>query len=96
MHGMSANTFTAGVFHLKADADKDAFIASVTESVKNNHWMCGSPEKFVVITVGDYIITAFGHAGVTEFSANTVPPFVDYVKANYPTATVVVEESIGA
>ena len=96
MHGMNANTFTAGVFHLKNAADKDAFIASVKASVMGNHWMCGSPEKFVVITVGDYVITAFGHAGVTEFSANTVPPFVDSVKANYPTATVVVEESIGA
>ena len=94
MHGMNANTFTAGVFHLKADADKDAFIASVTESVKNNHWMCGSPEKFVVITVGDYIITVFGHAGVTEFSANTIPSFVNNVKACYETATVVVEEAL--
>ena len=92
MHGMNANTFTAGAFHLKADADKDAFIASVTDSVKNNHWMCGSPEKFVVITLGDYIITAFGHAGVTEFSANTVPTFVEKVQAAYETATVVVEE----
>ena len=94
MHGMNANTFTAGAFTLKADADKDAFIASVTESVKNNHWMCGAPEKFVVITVGDCIITAFGHAGVTEFSANTIPVFVENVKACYETATVVVEETL--
>ena len=96
MHGMNANTFTAGAFKLKADADKDAFIASVKDGVMNNHWMCGSPEKFVVITVGDYIITAFGHAGLSEFSANTIPVFVENVIANYPTATVVVEEAIGA
>ena len=94
MHGMNANTFTAGAFKLKADADKDAFIASVTESVKNNHWMCGSPEQFVVITLGDYIVTAFGHAGVTEFSANTVPTFVNNLKACYESATVVVEEAL--
>ena len=94
MHGMNANTFTAGAFLLKADADKDAFIASVTDSVKNNRWMCGSPEKFVVITLGDYIITAFGHASVTEFSANTVPVFVNNVKACYESAEVVVEESL--
>ena len=94
MHGMNANTFTAGAFKLKADADKDAFIASVTESVKNNRWMCGSPEKFVVITLGDYIITAFGHAGASEFSANTIPVFVDNVKACYASAEVVVEESL--
>lgn len=94
MHGMNQNTFTAGVFSLKADADKDAFIASVTDSVKNNHWMCGSPEQFVVITLGDYIITAYGHAGVTEFSANTVPTFVNNVKACYENAEVVVEEAL--
>ena len=94
MHGMNANTFTAGAFLLKADADKDAFIASVTDSVKNNRWMCGSPEKFVVITLGDYIVTAFGHASVTEFSANTIPVFVNNVKACYESAEVVVEESL--
>ena len=94
MHGMNANTFTAGAFVLKADADKEAFIASATESVKNNRWMCGTPEKFVVITVGDVIITAFGHAGVTEFSANTIPTFVNNVKACYENAEVVVEESL--
>ena len=94
MHGMNANTFTAGAFKLKADADKDAFIASVTESVKNNRWMCGSPEKFVVIALGDYIITAFGHAGASEFSANTIPTFVNNVKACYASAEVVVEESL--
>lgn len=94
MHGMNANTFTAGAFRLKADADKDAFIASVTDSVKNNRWMCGSPEKFVVITLGDYIITAFGHASVTEFSANTIPVFVNNVKACYESAEVVVEEAL--
>ena len=47
-----------------------------------------------MITVGDYIITAFGHAGVTEFSANTIPSFVNNVKACYETATVVVEEAL--
>ena len=94
MHGMNQNTFTAGVFHLKADADKDAFIASVTDSVKNNRWMCGSPEKFIVIALGDYLITAFGHAGVSEFSANTIPTFVNNVKACYETAEVIVEEAL--
>ena len=94
MHGMIRNNFTAGVFHLKADADKDAFIASVTDSVTNNHWSCGFPEKFVVITVGDYIITAYGLAGITDPMADNIGNFVKNVKACYETAEVVVEESL--
>ena len=91
---MSEKERASLVEKLKADADKDAFIASVTESVKNNRWMCGSPEKFVVIALGDYLITAFGHAGASEFSANTIPTFVNNVKACYASAEVVVEESL--
>ena len=96
MHGINQNTFTAGVFHLKDGADKNAFIDSAKAGVMDNHWMCGSPEKFVVITVGDFIITAYGHASVTEFSANTIPVFVETLTTLYPSATVVVEEAIGA
>ena len=97
MHGMNTNTFTAGVFHLKNASDKDAFISSVKESVLNNRWMCGMPEKFVVITIGDYIVTAYGHAGVDpEFSANTVPTFVNTLTSCYANAEVVVDERIGA
>jgi hypothetical protein len=97
MHGMNANTFTAGGFHLKDAANKDAFINSVKESVLGNRWMCGMPEKLVIITVGDFVITAFGHAGVDpEFSANTVPTFVDALMSCYEGAVVVVDEAIGA
>lgn len=94
MHGMNANTFTAGVFHLKDASTTDAFVSSAKESFLNNHWMCGSPEKFVAISVGDYVITAFGHAGVTEFSANTIPTFVDTVKACYEGAVILDEASL--
>lgn len=95
MHMLNANTFTAGVFHIKADADVDAFVASVKESVTNNQWFCGAPEKLVVLTIGDYVVTVFGHAGVDpEFSANTVPVFVEKVQAAYPSAVIAVEEPL--
>lgn len=95
MHMMNANTFTAGVFHIKADADINAFVASVKESVVNNHWFCGAPEKLVVFTIDNYVVMAFGHAGVEpEFSANTVPVFAEKVQAAYPSAVLAVEEPL--
>ena len=87
MHMMNQNTFTAGCFHI-ADGNKPAdFAASVKESVSNNNWMCGFSEKLVVIVIGDYVISAFGHG-------NAIDPFVEKVQAAYETASVVVEESL--
>ncbi|MBQ2325454.1 MAG: hypothetical protein II377_04310 [Clostridia bacterium] len=94
MHGMNTNTFTAGVFHLKDASTKNAFADSAKESFLGNHWMCGSPEQFVAIAIGDYVITAYGHAGATEWSANIIPVFVDTVKACYADATIIAEAAL--
>ena len=87
MHMMNANTFTAGAFHLTDAANEEAFAAAVTESVMNRQWMCGFPEKLVIISDGNgYVVTAFGHG-------DAINPFT--AKLTEMGGTVIVEENIG-
>lgn len=73
VHAMNANTFTSSVFHLKDSANKEAFATSVKDSVLSTRWMCGFPEKLVVISVQDeYVISAFGNGDMIELFKNNV------------------------
>ncbi|MBQ8663975.1 MAG: hypothetical protein IJ471_08965 [Eubacterium sp.] len=64
MHGMNLNMFTAAVFHVD---DASAFIDPYIDNLKANQWMCGAPEKYVIIDAGDgYVVTAFGAADLME------------------------------
>lgn len=87
VHMMNANTFTCGVFHVK-DSDSISSLAdAVKENIMNRQWMCGFPEKLVIITVGDYVISFFGDGGITD-------TFKEKVSAAYEGAKIVCEEPI--
>lgn len=67
IHMMNANTFTAGAFHLADMNNTDAFVAAVKESVMNRQWMCGFPEKLVIVTDGSgYVVSAYGNGEAVE------------------------------
>lgn len=59
VHLMNANTFTGAVIHVNG-ADAASVANAIKENVTNNQFMCGFPDKLLVLTVGDYIIYAFG------------------------------------
>lgn len=62
IHMMNANTFTAGAFHLADVNNEEAFVSAVKERVMDNHWLCGFPEKLVIVSDGSgYVVTAFGN-----------------------------------
>lgn len=88
VHAMNANTFTCSAFHLKEASDAEAFAASVKESVLGTRWMCGFPEKLVILSVHDnYVISAFGNGDmINVFKSN--------VEAIYDTEAVVLAEEI--
>jgi hypothetical protein len=71
MHMMNANTFTCGAFHIKSGEDGAAFAQALKDNVLQRHWMCGFPDKVVIYSVGEYIVSAFGDAEIidTFFSA---------------------------
>lgn len=73
VHMMNANTFTSSVFHVTDAANVEAFASSVKESVLSTRWMCGFPEKLVIISVNDnYVISAFGNGDMMELFAAKV------------------------
>lgn len=90
VHAMNANTFTSGAFKLKSAGDAESFAASLKESVLATQWMCGFPEKIVIVNVngGDYVVYAIGNGEA-----------IDYFKTQITTvmgesAVVVTEEAV--
>ena len=67
MNMMMANNFTAAAYHITDAANVDAGIAELKDATLNNQWMCGMPETFIVVKVGDsYLVSVFGNGQVVE------------------------------
>ncbi len=88
MHMMNANTFTGAAYHV-TDGDMEALATAVKDSIMSTQWMCGFPEKLVIVTVGEYMVSYFGNADL-------VSTFTAKLQAAYPSATVVADEPIVA
>lgn len=75
VHMMNLNTFTAA--SLKATSgDTDKLAAAMKESIQNRRWMCGFPDKFVIMTIDRYVVSVFGGADqVDTFKAKTQKAF---------------------
>ena len=88
IHMMNANTFTGAVYKL-ADGVKAAdFGAAMKESIMNNQWMCGFPDRMLVKAVGDtYVVVAFG-------VNDAMDPFETHLNAAYPGMETVASENI--
>ncbi len=89
MNMMMANNFTAAAYHITDPANTEGAVAQLKEATMNNQWMCGIPEKLIIVTVGDdYILYAFGNGQVID-------AFKTAVSTLYADAAVtVVEEAI--
>ena len=88
MHMMNANTFTCAAYHV-VDADMAVLVTEVKDSILATRWMCGFPEKLVIVTVGEYMVSYFGNADL-------VSTFTTKLQAAYPSAEIVVDEPIVA
>ncbi|MBO5936071.1 MAG: hypothetical protein J6Q79_00480 [Clostridia bacterium] len=72
IHAMNANSFTSAAYKLVDGADAAAFAAEFKTELDNSRWMCGFPEKFVVIKTGSYLVTAYGVADIMDYYKTTV------------------------
>lgn len=90
VHMMNLNTFTCGAFHV-ADANNVARLADdLRTTIQAKHWMCGFPDKLVIVTVGQSVLSVYG-------SEELVNTFRDKLLASYPTAAAAVyDEAINA
>ncbi len=88
MHGMLANNFTCGVFHVTQGADAAAFAEAMKNAISTNPWMCGMPEKMLIAVVGgEYVLAAFG-------INDAITPFETAFNAQYPDAEVKYSQAI--
>ena len=89
VHMMNLNTFTCGAFHV-ADANNVARLADdLRTTIQAKRWMCGFPDKLVIVTVGQSVLSVYGN----EDLVNT---FRDKLLASYSAATAVYDEAINA
>ena len=87
VHMMNANTFTAGAFHVASSSDVDSVVSDLKDNIMNRQWMCGLPDKLVILTLGDYVISCYGAEDlVDQFSGKVTETFAD--------AAVVCDEAI--
>ena len=84
LHMMNTNTFCSAVAALKDSASAAEFAEHYKTLVQGNQWMCGFPDTVIVISVGRYVITAYG-------KDDPIQTFKSKVLALEPQATVLVE-----
>ena len=66
MHMLNQNNFSCGVYHVKNSGSAEALAGKIKENIFGRQWLCGFPEKLVILTVGDYIVSVFGAADLTD------------------------------
>ena len=84
IHGMNANTFTCGAYKV---ADVAAFAEAMKEAILNNQWMCGFPERLLVVNVGGVVVVAFG-------INDAMTPFQTHLAEAYAGAETLIDEPI--
>ena len=86
-HMMNLNTFTCGAFHAVSTQDAAKLADDLHTAIAGKHWMCGFPDKMVIVTLDQTVISLYGH----EDLINT---FRDKLQAAYPSAAIAYEEAI--
>lgn len=63
-HMMNTNTFSSAAAKLKDPSAAEEFAEAYKTAVQGQQWMCGFPDKVVVISVDDYVIMAYGYEDI--------------------------------
>ena len=87
-HMMNANTFTCGAFHVTSKDDVETVASDLRDAIQSKQWMCGFPDKLVIATLGNYVVSVYGD----EELVNT---FRDKLQAAYSDAAIAYDEMIG-
>ena len=95
MHAMNLNTFSSGTLKLADGADAAAVAKALSDAILSTHWMCGFPERMIVVSVGNYLVVAFGHDGVSfPEGGKLITDFLASLQAVYADAKVLYDEAI--
>ena len=87
---MNANTFNCYAIQFVEGTDVDAMITATKENILARQWICGAPEKLVIVKMpGDCIVAVWGavqFGGIVDPYAASIPSIIEG-------ATVAVEHS---
>ena len=86
-HMMNANTFTAGAYHLSDSSDMDQVVSDLKDNIMSRQWMCGFPDKLMVLTMGQFVVSVYG-------AEDLVDTFRDKLQNCFSSAAVVYDEPI--
>lgn len=79
MHMLNQNNFSCGVYRVKDSGNVEALAGKIKENILARQWLCGFPEKLVILTIGDYIVSVFGAGELTD-------TFIAKLSAEYSSA----------
>ena len=79
MDMLNQNSFSCGVYHVKDSGNVEALAGKIKENILARQWLCGFPEKLVILTIGDYIVSVFGAGELTD-------TFIAKLSAEYSSA----------
>ena len=83
-HMMNTNTFSSAFAKLKDSSKAEEFAENYKTELQGQRWMCGFPDKMVVISVTDYVMMANG-------AEECVNDLVDACSEVAPDSTVLVD-----
>ncbi|MBO5410815.1 MAG: hypothetical protein J6A60_06100 [Clostridia bacterium] len=87
MHAMNGNNLTCGAYHLTDSANVQSFADALKEAIMNKQWMCGFPEKLIIVSVGDYVVCAYGSTqNIDNLKADFTAAYGDSVNVIYDEA----------
>lgn len=87
IHMMNMNTFTCGALRTPSADDAATLAAHMRDAIQGKQWMCGFPDKLVVFTLENYVVSLYG-------SEDLVNTFRDKLTAAYADAAIVYDEGI--
>ena len=87
VHMMNLNTFTCGAFHVSDAGNVSTVAADIRSAVQGKQWMCGFPDKLVVITINEVVVAMYG-------DEELINSFRDTLTASYPAAVIDFDEAI--
>ena len=86
---MNMNNGTFYAFKMKKESELSALAERMQSNIKSNYWICGFPERFLIMCTDDILICAYG----LESSMNAWKSAVSSV---YKNAEVLYDEALSA
>lgn len=85
-HMMNTNNFSASAMRVVDAGEVDAFANTMKSLIANNRWMCGFPERYLVVKVDTCVISVYG-------LTDNVNAFKTALTETYDNAVVVCDEA---